>query len=352
MKIESCEVCLEKAFELGVKPIDGQNICKRCARLRKPQKSGYTREVDPYSADNNMDPGAIPDGLPELSVVEECLIARASVQMSVWKHKGNQYHYSGHVYSFMTNTAKIAAKLPLLPHELQILKLVPPSNDPDSNIRREFKKRCIVRRPYIEIWLRYLIAYHPGYSDLIIDEHRLSQLPLDSSVYDELPSQDQQQPVSEENGQNADEMPAEMTGIGGADAPVVEEFIIPDLTNEETERQQLTAALNRGRGEDQDKPVNPKIPTGIPTFSAPSIRGTPISENNPARYIPLLAFPTLFLNRQASFTASRRKTIAEPDYVRHLMRYNNGRFARYPGFRYWAFNHSLREQASKASSFM
>lgn len=69
---------------------------------------------------------ALSPELPELSVVAERLIARASVQMSIWRQKGNQYHYSGHVYSSMANTAKIATKLALLSGELHILKLVPP----------------------------------------------------------------------------------------------------------------------------------------------------------------------------------------------------------------------------------
>lgn len=113
------------------------------------------------------------------------LIARASVQQSIWKYKGQQYHYTGHVCSFMQNTAKITNKLPRLPAKVDILKLVPTS-DPNSSVRREFEKMCIVRRLCVETWLKHLIAHNPGYQDMVLDEYRLSQLPDDASIYDQL----------------------------------------------------------------------------------------------------------------------------------------------------------------------
>lgn len=38
------------------------------------KKSDRLRTIDPYSAANAMDPGPVPAELPELSIVEECLI--------------------------------------------------------------------------------------------------------------------------------------------------------------------------------------------------------------------------------------------------------------------------------------
>jgi hypothetical protein len=79
------------------------------------------------SAANNMDPGAVPDHLPELSQLEEMIIARSHVQMVVFRYRGHQYHYSGHCVSFMQNTVKTVNILPNLPAELDIV-LIRPSN--------------------------------------------------------------------------------------------------------------------------------------------------------------------------------------------------------------------------------
>ena len=43
-----------------------------------------------------MDPGLIPPQLPELTMAEEMLIARAHVQMDISRVRGCQYKYKGH----------------------------------------------------------------------------------------------------------------------------------------------------------------------------------------------------------------------------------------------------------------
>ena len=53
------------------------------------------------SIENEMDPRNIPAYLPELSQVEEMIIAWSHVQMMVHRYCGYQYHYSGHCVSFI-----------------------------------------------------------------------------------------------------------------------------------------------------------------------------------------------------------------------------------------------------------
>lgn len=43
-----------------------------------------------------MDPGSVPRYLPELTQVEEMVIARAHVQMLVKRVRRHQYRYTGH----------------------------------------------------------------------------------------------------------------------------------------------------------------------------------------------------------------------------------------------------------------
>ena len=64
------------------------------------------RDQTPFlmTAGNEMDPGDMPAHLPELTQVEEMIIARSHVQMMDHRYRGHQYHYSGHCVSFMQST--------------------------------------------------------------------------------------------------------------------------------------------------------------------------------------------------------------------------------------------------------
>ena len=122
VEMELCSRCQERWFSMNLK----DTVCHKC----------YLRDRKtcvPYlmSAANQMDPGVVPDYLPELSQLEEMIIARSHVQMMVFRYRGHQYHYSGHCVSFMQNTARTVNVLPNLPAELDIV-LIRPSNTGDD----------------------------------------------------------------------------------------------------------------------------------------------------------------------------------------------------------------------------
>ena len=50
------------------------------------------------------------------------------------------------------------------------------------------------------------------------------------------------------------------------------------------------------------------------------------------------AFPTLFPTGTGDFLAPRERVVTVGNYFKHLMRYDDGRFARNPHFRYYALN--------------
>ena len=196
-----CDVCNEIDFDMGIKETNGLNECKRCRLERKEAGSNF---IAKFSKENDMDPGTIhlpclsiveelliialgplPSCLPQLSIAEEMLIARAHVHMDFRRVKGCQYKYSGHVVNFMQNTAKIINRLPSLPTELQVVILKPSSSTVnDSAVHREFGKAFRVQRKNVEMWLDFLIIHHPDYRDIVIDQERLSQLPGDATVID------------------------------------------------------------------------------------------------------------------------------------------------------------------------
>jgi hypothetical protein len=136
------------------------------------------------SAENEMDPGDIPAYLPELTQVEEMIIARSHVQMMVHRYRGHQYHYSGHCVSFMQNTVKMVDVLPNLPAELDIVVLRPSNQvvKDDPRYQRQFRSDFRVRKGRVVTWLGFLNAHHPDYEHVTISSERIDALPADEDV--------------------------------------------------------------------------------------------------------------------------------------------------------------------------
>lgn len=95
-------------------------VCHKC--YLRDAKNG-----SPYlmSADNEMDPGPVSDHLPQLTQIEEMIIARSHVQMVLFRYRGHQYYYSGHCVSFMQNIVKTVDVLPNLPKDLDVVLVCP-----------------------------------------------------------------------------------------------------------------------------------------------------------------------------------------------------------------------------------
>src|SRR6195952_155722 len=126
VKMETCSRCKESWFAMDLRG----TVCHRCF-LR--DKRGQTPWL--MSEENNMDPGEVPAYLPELTQIEEMIIARSHVQMMVYRYRGHQYHYTGHCVSFMQNTVKTVDVLPNLPAELDVVVLRPSDGMVQEDLR-------------------------------------------------------------------------------------------------------------------------------------------------------------------------------------------------------------------------
>jgi len=125
--METCQCCQEHIFSMDLK----DSVCHRyLLRDTDSQK----RPVTPFlmSADNHMDPGSVPSYLPELTQVEEMVIAQAHVQMLVKRVRGHQYHYTGNCVTFMQNIVRTVDVLPSLPYEFNIVLLRRPAGHADD----------------------------------------------------------------------------------------------------------------------------------------------------------------------------------------------------------------------------
>ena len=261
------------------------------------------------SVENEMDAGNIPAHLPELTQVEEMIIARSQVQMMVHRYRGHQYHYSGQCVSFMQNTVKTVDVLPNLPAELDIVVLRPSDRvvKDDPRYQRQFRFDFRVRKGRVMTWLGFLKAHHPDYRHVMISSDRIDALPADEDVSSSFAAivNDQIEEVQDQPPTSA-ELP-----------PPNSYSMVPNLNITTTE---VDLILEEIAG--QKRP--------LPSLPAPSIRSTPIDEASGKDRIFAMAFPTLYPTGQADFNTPRLRKVDLYDYAQHLMRFHDGRFGRHP----------------------
>ena len=315
IQLELCNYCNEKWFDLKVE----HGKCKKCRRNTKFQEA------------NVMDPGLIPEHLPELTQMEEMLIAPVHVLMQIWQVRGGQYKYTGHICNFLKDNAQFYNRVPVLPENVEIILM----KRGDVDIANESKYRDFrVRRAAIQQWLAFLSNNHPTFQQQVqIDHGVLDQLPEDECVHERVKIvsvQEMDGDLFEESG------PPEDDNHDGDnienEQPIYSNGFIPNVHETMTVMDQLRTAL---------PPV---------ILTMPQLRNTPINEHT-GRAIAVDAFPTIFAYGKADITAVRNQQVSLEDWAGHLLRYRDGQFARHPRFRYWLLNTIMRKKAKSASTW-
>ena len=119
------------------------------------------------------------------------------------------------------------------------------------------------------------------------------------------------------------------------DAHLARTFV-PSTAQRLTEQETIRQSIN----EQQPHQAHPTAPW-------PASSGTPINKFNTEGYISC-AFPTLFPTGAADFVAPRPNAVTIGNYFKHLLMYDDGRFARHPWFRYFSLNTEMRWHALQA----
>lgn len=153
-KMHRCLRCKERWFDMK------RNSLSICSRCRSRDRKRASDEPYFFSAANNLDFREVPNNLPDLMMVEEMLIARVHVYVNFLQVRGAQYKYRGHVVHFLRNVGKLFQELPVLPENLDIVLLRPPTMDGDHRLQQQFVRDFRVRRSCLLIWLRYLQHHH------------------------------------------------------------------------------------------------------------------------------------------------------------------------------------------------
>ncbi|KAI8710750.1 ATP-dependent DNA helicase [Fusarium sp. LHS14.1] len=340
-KMHSCIRCREHWFDMK------RNSLKICSRCISRDKEKASNEPYFFSAANNLDFGEVPGNLPDLTMVEEMLIARVHVHVKVLQVRGSQYKYRGHVVHFLRNVGRLFEELPVLPEDLDIVLLRPPNMEGDPHFQQQFARDFRVRRSCLLTWLHYLQRHHPGYRDIVVRQDRLQRLPLDGSIVASISSQVADVPDGEVPQGPVEEAVEEEPS--DADASAIPNLQVTDVEFNALQSRFLHGTPDLERMADlEHMPPSAQAQHQMPL---PSIRRTPINEFNRSQPLLTLAFPTLYPDGKADFVEPRLRSVTYQDYLAHAMRWQDGHFARHKTWPFVALNTLLRAQVRKRSNY-
>ena len=164
-----CTVCKE-AWPTRQNLKSETYTCYRCKRDKKSPKK--------FSAENDMDPGIVPEQLRGLTQVEEMLISRVCPIMRVYRKHGGQRGYKGHVLNLPQDVQSFLNRLPSQVADLPVMVVRRHGAD---NTHKDFT----VRRHKVLEALLWLKTNNPFFKDIEIDRQVIQSLP-ENGVPDEL----------------------------------------------------------------------------------------------------------------------------------------------------------------------
>ena len=289
-----CIICKRRWFNLQIV----NDVCKNCRKCI--EKSTFNR----FTKQNYMDPGILPEELKGLSYVEEMLIALVHPVISVYRIKGGQYGYSGHVINFQQNIQQLATSLPNSIKSICSLIVIRREN---ADGYTDF----IVNRKRIEIALKWLIENNEYYKNIQLNNQILNELPENGSI---IPYMNSSCIVEESNQKEIENN---------------------DIGLDQINQQNLNSSVVY-----TDLPNMPytnvkeniiKTLSDLNVINWPSLCNTPIDEFNQNGYISM-AFPTMFPYGNCDLSKERTK-VTSKEYFNYLMQYDDGRFSRNHRFR-------------------
>ena len=321
-----CQVCRE-TWPTRVTLTAQPYVCTRCKRDKRAPKL--------FSAENDMHPGRVPACLENLTQIEEMLIARASPIMCVYRKKGGQRGYSGHVLNLPQDVQGFLDKLPCNVSDLPVLVVRRHGSD-------NTHKDCRVRRARVLGALEWLKTHNTFYADIEIDIDALQRLPSDGVPEELLTIREgskQHHDGSSPSDDSEDEGPPHTEGLDSQDVDSLQEtnsYSFMPLPQQQRQEEDAIRALVNG-----DDPLD-----------WPTITGQPINEFR-TDGLATKVFPALFPYGTGDPTCKgRRHEVKLTECFKHLIRYGDTgpdsqqrwRFASHPRFPYWALNMKQRHQ--------
>jgi ATP-dependent DNA helicase PIF1 len=349
-----CSTCFESYHGMHMH----ETQCDRCKRevpslaaLKHQSSCPFSLTVfqpanHRFTAANNADPGLLSDDLYDIlhdfTQMEEMLCSLASPCFLMWVSKGGQYKTRGNVITFSQDITNLCTTLPRLPEHLDILVVRKNlSTEADADAFKDFR----VRKAKVYRLLRFLKEHNRFYKDIAIQPPDSVDLPDDDSILHRLSTvepRDQSEDSSEQASSQSLRQDPDADTVLPAHSELAHEqnSFVPSVGPLPSEQDAITAAMT-------DSGLTPNDDAPLPWPST----GLALSEYTTGGLFSM-AFPTLFPTGAADFSLRRDRKVHLHEWVRHLMRYRDSRFATHPRFRFFALNIIFRHRSMQHGKYL
>ena len=337
---DPCKICNESWYDLEL----GKNnkMCSRCSRENKNTKIDPNNpKILTFSSKNDMHPDIAPECIQKLSFIELASIKLVQPMFHIVKTKGGSLKMKGHSIALEQDISEFATRLPHSPDQLPIIIL-------RTRNEKNPKKFKANRNNILEA-LKWLKIHNQYYKKIEIDESALQQYPLNGGDVEGIPEE-----FSDDLGkQNEPRNPSMQNEMDEINEIIQNEFdMSDDMPPPESTVQQnfpkptIMEAMkhitnNVTIGNDLRKENNSHT---INEILCPQQSKQPVSEFSEGFFTK--AWVELFPTGKGDITLPHKgKTPSELQWLRHLLRLKDRRFANHPTFIMYMVNRIQRHQA-------
>ena len=245
------------------------------------------------------------------------LISPVIPMMSMYHLPHGQLGYNGHVVNLPQDVTTFVNSLPRHPNDLDIIIV---RQEHSNNSHHDFR----VRRSKVLDALNWLIANNVYFSHVTVNDNNVASLPEDDDL-----SQICTVTISSEE---STELPFPIQAADPYTANLSRTLILFQVYTKPNQKRMYKTVIGTAYF------------YTCSTVMWPARGLTPINESSSEGYFTC-GFPSLFPTGAADFLAPRINTVTIGNYLKHLLLYDDGRFARHSRFWYFTLNTEMRWHA-------
>ena len=286
----------------------------------------------------------VPPCLKKLRLGEKMLIQRAKLFIPLIHLKNGIMGLKGHTCAFPQNVHEVADKLPRLPNDVTIIRVIL-NTQAEIGSKEKLDKPFIVRKQAVLDALYFLKDHNEEYKRIEIMKENLNcwmgekdEMLMHTIVKEvkEMPTQDEMDNGDDkgpaEKQTKADEKENDISNIG-----VISENEIPVLHEDDNKLEENLRSFLKN-----------STTKNMVTEPFPTIGKNPINEYDKSQRIFCMAFPWLFPGGIGDPTDYCKQT---KDWGKHMLLFEDGRFARDDLFCFFAENYEVRHLNSDTGHF-
>jgi len=339
---KQCDVCFSRSITIRTEKHKGKNVCSSCKNLNLLDK--HPKHFLPIWIDSaGITQYFQPHCLSCLREAEKLLISLVAVYIPLHHLKQGQLGFQGHVCCFQQDIQYICTELPRLPKDIKVIRVIKKFKNSDEKTNcRSF----MVRKKQVLDALEWLQKHNHVYQHLKVTINPKNLNWMKNKEECELPCIIHEEILKESKNNQQHDLGPSITQK------------CPE--NEKTDRIEVSGFTSNQKSIDPtteeqlilSNKLKQACQKSTKHINWPFVSEKAISEYNENTPILLMAFPWLFPGGYGAFDiASDKNNVKFANWIKKIMFYFDGRFAKDKMFCFYILNLYQRRRTQSQGSF-